>query len=381
MFLQRPAHLELRSSEPERTALVYSSKTERCLWTINSIAEYIVFFRKFDSPSYTLQTFIPLSAQAAYLAIRAFNLEIARVADNVSSPTIGAMRLQFWRDNISKTFAGSPPAHPVSVLLAHAIDDLDGRTGGKARMSKHWFMRVISAREQYLNNAPYTSLDALEKYAESTYSTLLYLTLSALPMASITVDHLASHIGKAVGITTVLRGLPLIAFPPPPNHHSNSSGLGGTLDSQRRPQGAVTLPLDVMVEACVREEDVLRLGADAPGLRDAVFAVATRASDHLITARQMLKNVRAGNDVGHEFEHEGEEGHEYATTQSSMGGPNSAQSEEIERGFGVIMPAVSISLWLDRLQQLDFDIFREELRRREWKLPWKAYFAYRRRTF
>lgn len=308
-------------------------------------------------------------------------MEIARVADNVSTPTIGAMRLQFWRDNINKTFAGSPPAHPVLVLLAHALDDLDGRTRGKARMSKNWFMRIISAREQYLNNAPYTNLDALEKYAESTYSTLLYLTLSALPMASITVDHLASHIGKAVGITAVLRGLPLIAFPPPPNHHSNSSGLGGTLGSQRRHQGAVTLPLDVMAEAGVREEDVLRLGSDAPGLRDAVFTVATRASDHLITARQMLKNVRAGNDVGHEFEHEGEEGHEYAPTQSGMGGPNPAQNEEIERGFGVLMPAVSTSIWLDRLQQVDFDIFREELRRREWKLPWKAYFAYRRRMF
>ena len=344
-------------------------------------AKHSVSFRKFDSPSYTLQTFIPPSAQAAHLAIRAFNLEIARVADNVSTPTIGAMRLQFWRDNISKTFAGSPPAHPVSTLLAHAIDDLDARTGGKARMSKNWFTRVISAREQYLTNAPYTSLDALEKYAESTYSTLLYLTLSAVPLASITADHLASHIGKAVGITAVLRGLPLIAFPPPPNRHSNSSGLGGSLDAQRRRQGAVTLPLDVMAEADVRDEDVLRQGAEAPGLRDAVFAVATRASDHLITARQMLKNVRAGNDVGHEFEHEGEEGHEYAAGQSGVGGPNSVQKEEVERGFGVLMPAVSTGLWLDRLQQVDFDIFREELRRREWKLPWKAYFAYRRRMF
>ena len=351
------------------------------LLNIPSSAKHFWPSRNFDSPSYTLQTFIPPPAQAAYLAIRAFNLELAKVADTVSTPAIGAMRLQFWRDNISKAFAGSPPAHPVSVLLAHALDDLDVRTGGKARLSKNWFMRIISAREQYLNNAPYTSLNALEKYAESTYSTLLYLTLSALPMTSITVDHLASHIGKAVGITAVLRGLPLIAFPPPPNHHSNSRGLGGILDSQRRHQGAVTLPLDVMAETGVREEDVLRQGADAPGLRDAVFTVATRASDHLITARQMLKNLRAGKDVGHEFEHEGEEGHDYSSGPSGMGGPHSAQTEETEKAFGVLMPAVSTSLWLDRLQQLDFDIFREELRRREWKLAWKAYLAYRRRLF
>ena len=249
-------------------------------------------------------------------------------------------------------------------------------------MSKSWFMRIISAREQYINNAPYPTLEALEKYAENTYSTLLYLTLQTLPIGSVTADHIASHIGKAAGITAVLRGLPLVAFPPPPNHHSNSSPLGGTLDSQRRNQGAVTLPLDVMARAGVRDEDVLRKGAEAPGLRDAVFEVATRASDHLITARQMLQNVYTGEEVGHAFEHEGEEGHEYGTGgEMGKGMGKVAQQKEVERAFGVFMPAVATGLWLDRLEKLDFDIFQEDLRRREWKLPWRAYFAYRRKMF
>jgi len=177
----------------------------------------------------------------------------------------------------------------------------------------------------------------------------------------------------------VLRGLPLLAFPGPGNHHSNSSGLPVS-DFQRGGgggrQGLVTLPLDAMAEAGVREEDVLRQGAAAPGLRDAVFAVATRASDHLITARTMLANVRKGEDVGHEFEYEGEEGHRYAETGSS-----GSQKEEVERAFGVLMPAVSTQLWLERLQGVDFDVFREELRGREWRLPWRAYWAFRRKMF
>ena len=247
-------------------------------------------------------------------------------------------------------------------------------------MSKNWFLRIISAREQYLNNAPYPSLEALERYAENTYSTLLYLTLSDLPISSVAADHLASHIGKAVGISAVLRGLPLIAFPPPPNHHSNHAGLGGSLGTQQSRRGAVTLPLDIMAETGVREEDVIRLGAEAPGLRDAIFKVATRASDHLITAREMLKNVRAGQDVGHDFEHEGEEGHIYDSSYGNAG-ESKGPGDDIERAFGVFMPAVATNLWLEKLQKLDFDVFREELRRREWKLPWKAYFAYRRRMF
>ena len=341
--------------------------------------------RKYDSPSYTLLPFIPISSQSAYLAIRAFNLEIARVAETVSTLQVGALRLQFWRDNITSTFDGRPPKQPVAVLLAEAIELLSHRSNGQSRFSKSWFMRVISAREQYLNNAPYPTLEALEKYAESTYSTLLYLTLQSLPLSSVTADHLASHIGKASGIVAILRGLPLLAFPPPLNHHSNNSGLSGMVQDQRwrQQQGSVTLPLDIMASAGVREEDVLRQGAEASGLRDAVFQVATRASDHLITARSMLSNLRTGNDVGHGFEHEGEEGHVYdhETPTSSSTSLTNVQFTEVEQAFGVLMPAVSTSLWLDRLQKVDFDIFRTELRRREWRLPFKAFLAYRRREF
>lgn len=136
------------------------------------------------------------------------------------------------------------------------------------------------------------------------------------------------------------------------------------------------LPLDIMAQAGVKEEEVLRQGAEAPGLRDAVFAVATRASDHLITVQQMLANLRAGQDVGHQFEHEGEEGHEYAPAQRGE-----APLDEVNRAFGVFMPAVGTRLWLDRLQAVDFDIFRPELLRSDWKLPWRAYWAFRGKGF
>ena len=149
----------------------------------------------------------------------------------------------------------------------------------------------------------------------------------------------------------------------------------------------MNLPLDVMADVGLREEDVLRQGPDAPGLREAVFRVATRASDHLITARTMLANLRKGEEVGHAFEHESEEGHEYEEG-GSGGGPRreglsreEQQVAEVERAFGVLMPAVATGLWLERLQRLDFDVFDPSLRRRDWKLPWRAWRANRRKTF
>jgi NADH dehydrogenase [ubiquinone] 1 alpha subcomplex assembly factor 6 len=137
------------------------------------------------------------------------------------------------------------------------------------------------------------------------------------------------------------------------------------------------LPLDVMAQAGVKEEDVFRMGGEAPGLRDAVFTVATRASDHLITVQQMLSNLRSGQDVGHDFEHAGEEGHEYL---ADRGQRDESPLDEVNRAFGVFMPAVSTRLWLDRLEKVDFDIFRPELLRSDWRLPWKAYLAFNRKS-
>ena len=98
----------------------------------------------------------------------------------------------------------------------------------------------------------------------------------------------------------------------------------------------------------------------------------------------MLKNLRAGNDVGHAYEHEGEEGHQYTSSPSrdlDVDGSTHQQVAEIEQAFGVLMPAVSTALWLERLESADFDVFHPALRAREWKLPWRAYWAYRRRMF
>lgn len=329
--------------------------------------------RAHDAPSHILQAFVPRASRDAFLAIRALNIEVARVADTTNTPAVGRMRMQFWRDAVAKALAGSPPQEPVAILLAKAAEDLHQRSQGKARLSKAWFHRIINTREQHLANPPYPTLAALETYAENTYSTLLYLTLAALPQASLTTDHVASHIGKAMGIVAVLRGVPLIAFPP-----QQPLGTSNAMTGQSGPtQGTVLLPLDVMAEANVKEEDVFRQGASAPGLRDAIFAVATRANDHLITARDMLSKLRSDGTLGHDFEHQHDEHHQYTAQQLNTG--QATQLAEVEQAFGVFLPSIATQSWLDRLQQADFDIFDARLRTVDWKLPVKAYWAYRRR--
>lgn len=296
---------------------------------------------------------MPRPAQDAYDALRALNLELVRLPETVSNPTLGQMRVQFWREAVDKTFAGSPPREPICLLLAEALRDLEARAGGSTKKSlRFWVSRVVKARERHLSNRPFPSLAALEEHAENTYSTLMYATLAAVPMRSMHVDHLASHIGKACGIVALLRGIPVLA-------------ARSTEASRRDP--ALLLPLDAMAEAGVSEESVFREGPHAPGFRDAVFKVATRANDHLITAREMLKNLQAGRHAGHEFEHEGEDHHVYDDGHEDAG-------RDVRRAFGVLLEAVPAEDYLLELQKRDFDPFAV---RPGWKLPWRIWRALR----
>ncbi|EEY21625.1 conserved hypothetical protein [Verticillium alfalfae VaMs.102] len=168
-----------------------------------------------DYDAHLIQRTLPPHVRDAYLALRTLNLELVRLPEVVTNPTIGAMRMQFWRESIDKTFAGNPPAEPTCVLLHEAITSLQSRSNGSgsaraaATQMKFWIQRVIRTRERHMDNRPFATLASLEEYAENTYATLMYATLAALPVQSVHADHLASHIGKAAGIVAVLRGVPV----------------------------------------------------------------------------------------------------------------------------------------------------------------------------
>ncbi|KAI2631052.1 Squalene/phytoene synthase [Hypoxylon sp. NC1633] len=317
--------------------------------------------RQSDYNSYIIRNLLPKSRQDAYDALRAFNLELVRLPELVSNPTIGQLRMQFWRDAVNNTFAGKPPKEPIMILLSKVISELAER-GGTPSSIKFWLLRLIKTREKYMDNRPFTSLASLEEYAENTYSTLMYSNLAAFSIQSMHVDHLASHIGKACGIVAVLRGIPFLAAPSPPV----KSPAGASVSSGRNP--VLLLPLDVMAETGLIEEDVYRHGPRADGFQDAVFKVATRANDHLITAREMLKNLHAGQGPGHEYEHHGEEQHEYP----SIAPEDDDTKRDLRRGFSVLLEGVPAADYLTRLEAQNFDPFTVKS---SWKLPWRLWRA------
>ena len=50
--------------------------------------------------------FAPRGCRADLFALYAFNVELARIAEQVSEPSLGAIRLQWWREALDRAADG-----------------------------------------------------------------------------------------------------------------------------------------------------------------------------------------------------------------------------------------------------------------------------------
>ncbi|THU87048.1 hypothetical protein K435DRAFT_745713 [Dendrothele bispora CBS 962.96] len=275
--------------------------------------------QKYDYEGYLISPFFPKELQGGYFALKAFYVELAMIQDNVSNPTIGMMRMQFWRDAIKAISDGNPPKHPIALALYD--------TSQRANLPTYHLKRIIDARDAELQTPAHLTIDSLTAHAESTSSTFLYLLLSMLSLPSSELSHAASHLGVAQTITTLIRALPFHA--------------------QR---GRMVIPAEITAKHGVVQEEVFRKGPSTAGIDDAVFEFATVANDHLATARSM-------------FEQKGFDGRVPANAMS------------------VFLAGVPVSSILKRLEEANFDAFNGKVQTRDWKLPWWVWRSYYKRMF
>lgn len=144
--------------------------------------------RRRDRPRYLAALFLTQQARPAAFATLALNYELARIAEIVSEPLLGEMRLQWWREAIAAT---ETPDNPVLQVLA--TTDLD----------KAVLTAFIDARAADLYPEPFPDLAALEAYAAATAGGLLVLWQHA----GNTTAHDAIAAARAAGTAWGLMGL------------------------------------------------------------------------------------------------------------------------------------------------------------------------------
>lgn len=156
--------------------------------------------RVHDRDRYLAALFAPERHRAALFAIRAFAVEVARIADLVSDPLPGEVRLQWWRDVLQPS-GSRGAAGPVAEALVASIE--------RYRLPIHAFLDVLDARTFDLYHDPMATMRDLEGYCGETRSSLIRLeTLVLADGGSAGSPDAAGHAGVAEGLLATITAVP-----------------------------------------------------------------------------------------------------------------------------------------------------------------------------
>ncbi|OBA23954.1 hypothetical protein METBIDRAFT_35621 [Metschnikowia bicuspidata var. bicuspidata NRRL YB-4993] len=366
--------------------IVHSARTASYQLQLEKSVENIyALLEANDRLSYLLAQYIPEPARNAFIAIRAFALEINKITDGGSMDgraakalnqlskstgmTTADMKFKFWSELLVKSFSDKDDiGEPVAFLLRDAL-----RNG--LNLDIVYFHQFLQTRRHFLKSQQFSTVSDICSYGEGTYSQLNYATQSILlsPQISPSVIHMlelsttlqskvsdiAAHIGQATAVSSMILGM---------NFYAST-------------RNQVTLPVNIMTKHELSQEALLRLSQGhtknegeikdtRDRLKNVIFETAITANDHLLSARQKLKQVK--EDIAEILE------------QRPRDTLLITNSKNWRKGlpdviFVPFMLAIPTSLYLQRLEKHDFDVYSKKLQHKEWRLAWNSFRNYYQR--
>jgi phytoene synthase len=219
--------------------------------------------RAADPDRYFAALFAPAKARPFLFALYAFNHEVARVAETVREPMLGAIRLEWWRETVEGAHKASPRTHDVARGLAALFQATPLPLGD--------FESLIAARAFDASAERFADLAALENYLDATGGTLMRLASRILGGNALLIESggLAREAALAYGLAGILRSL---------GFHNARHKL--------------YLPLDLLSAVGLTPEVFFEL-RDDPRVDAVAHQLALRARDHFLAARRAPR-PRAG---------------------------------------------------------------------------------------
>ena len=204
--------------------------------------------RAADPDRYFSALFAPAALRPSLFALYAFNHEVARVAETVREPMLGAIRLEWWRETVEGAAKGNPRNHDVARALAALF------ATGRVDLSD--FESLIAARGFDSSADRFADFAALETYLNATGGTLMRLAIRILGGD----PNLAREAALAYGLAGLLRSLPF---------HNRRHKL--------------YLPLDLLGAVGLTPEEFFATPHD-PRAQAAIRQTALRARDYFLAA-------------------------------------------------------------------------------------------------
>ncbi|RIA55639.1 phytoene/squalene synthase family protein [Dichotomicrobium thermohalophilum] len=210
--------------------------------------------RRLDRDRYRAALFAPSPQREHLLSLFAFNIELARVREEVSEAMLGEIRLEWWREALERAQAGETVGHPVADALALARR--------RCVLPDDLLTDMIDARQSDLAATPMPDQTHLEDYLARTAGTVFQLAGYILGQRDERTAHLARHAGIAFGLTGIMRALPV-----------------------HRAQGLLMLPRAELGAAGVQTGDV-RQGKVSDALVDELGRLRKAAEAHRAVAAE-----------------------------------------------------------------------------------------------
>jgi phytoene synthase len=129
--------------------------------------------RLVDEDRWLASRFAPASVRERLIAIYAVNYEIARIGETVREPTLGAMRLAWWREALEEIAQGAAPrAHPALALYARTM-------AGVPLPYAPWELMIEARSGCDFVAEPFAEWTDIEAFAEQTAGNVIRLALAA----------------------------------------------------------------------------------------------------------------------------------------------------------------------------------------------------------
>jgi phytoene synthase len=149
-----------------------------------------------DRPRYYATLFAPAELRPALFALYGFAAEIARIPHQISDPTLGEIRLEWWKESLqSADPAQNPALRAVAAVRA------------RYRLPMEPLVALIEARRADLYSDPPESLVAVEGYFGETQSALFQLAALIFGANGPETADSAGHAGIAYGLAQRLSRL------------------------------------------------------------------------------------------------------------------------------------------------------------------------------
>lgn len=167
----------------------------------HSLSAAAQLVHRHDRERFVTALFAPAAAREALLTLYAFNLETARVRENVHEAMAGMIRLQWWRDVLAGERDEEAARHPVAgPLLVLARE---------RALPVALFDLMLTAREKDLLAAPFATTADLVQYAAQTAGALCELAALSLGADDEASRQAARLAGEGSALAGLLRAVPV----------------------------------------------------------------------------------------------------------------------------------------------------------------------------